>query len=96
MCAICGSGRWQWTESAGRGRIYSWTITHQAMHPAFATQVPYAVVVVELDEGVRMVSALRGLPLAEIALDVPVEVTFETTEGGPVLPFFRPRSVAPR
>src|SRR5262245_9871133 len=64
MCAACGSWNWHWQPSSGLGRIYTWTVTHQAMHPAFAGDTPYAVVVVELDEGVRVVSGTRELALA--------------------------------
>jgi uncharacterized OB-fold protein len=91
MCARCGSSDWEWAQSSGRGRIYSWTVTHQPMHPAFAGEAPYAVVVVELEEGVRMVSGLRNLPPDEIELDVPVEVTFERISDEIALPYFQPR-----
>lgn len=89
MCARCGSWRWSWQPSSGRGRIYSWTVTHQAMHPAFADQTPYAVVVVEMEEGVRLVSGLRDLPLSELRLDLPVEVMLEHVSETMALPFFR-------
>ena len=46
MCPKCGSADWEWSPSSGRGKIYSWTVTHRAMHPSFAGDVPYAVVVV--------------------------------------------------
>ena len=62
------------------------------MHPAFAADVPYAVVVVETDEGVRIVSNLLDLPPSEIHLDLPVEVTFERRSDALTLPIFRPRS----
>src|SRR3546814_12553085 len=51
MCPFCGSPDWEWQESAGRGKVFSWTVTWRAMHPAFADQLPYATVVVEMDEG---------------------------------------------
>ena len=92
LCAACGSREWQWCESSGRGRIYSWSVTHQAMDPSFATDVPYAVVLVELEEGVRMVSGVRGIEIGDLALDLPVEVCFESRASGPSLPLFRPRS----
>ena len=58
----------------------------------FPEPVPYAVVVVELDEGVRMVSGLRGLEPAKLTLDLPVEVVFEAVADGVRMPFFRPRA----
>ncbi len=91
MCAKCGSTDWEWEASSGRGRIFTWTVTHQAIHPAFADDVPFAVVVVELEEGVRIVSGLRELAPAEITLDLPVEVEFERVSEQIALPYFRPR-----
>jgi uncharacterized OB-fold protein len=92
QCARCGSADWEWAASSGRGRIHSWTVTHQAPYPPFAADVPYAVIVVELDEGVRMVSGLRELALDRIELDLPVEVVFESVNDRMAIPFFRPCS----
>ena len=90
-CAKCGSKEWSWQLSSGRGTIFSWTVTHQALLRNFPEAVPYASIVVELEEGVRMVSGLRGIPPAELRLDLPVEVIFEDAGEGMKLPFFRPR-----
>ena len=92
MCAQCGSERWSWELSSGRGRVYSWTVTHQAMHPAFAAEVPYAVLVVELDEGVRMVGRLRDLLPADLELSLSVEIVFDPISDEVALPGFRPTS----
>ena len=89
-CAACGSDAAVWAPVARRGRIYTWTVTHQAMHPAFAEDVPYATVVTELDCGVRLVSGTRDLALADLRLDLPVEVVLEEAAEGVVLPYVRP------
>lgn len=89
LCARCASWNWQWTPSSGRGRIYTWTVTHQAMHPSFAEDVPYAAIVVELAEGVRLVSSLRAVPLPPLALGLPVEVEIEPVSATMAIPFFR-------
>ena len=70
-CASCGSVAVTWAPVSGRGRVFSWTITHQQLDPAFA--VPYAVVVVELDEGPRLVTAVRGIAPGALRLDLRVE-----------------------
>ena len=90
LCARCGSPRWTWTRSTGRGRVFTWTVVHQAMHPAFASEVPYAVLVVEMDEGVRLAANLRGAAPDELCLDWPVEVEFEVRDGTLTVPTFRP------
>ena len=92
LCARCRSGSWSWEPSSGKGKVYSWTTTHQAiMGKEFPDDPPYAVLVVELEEGVRMVSGLRGLDPAKLAIDLPVEVCFEQATDDAKLPFFRPR-----
>lgn len=90
MCAHCGSDQWEWQESSGRGHVFSWTVCHQAMHPGFADEVPYAVAVIELDEGVRMVSGIRGIDPGDLELDLPVRVTFVAVDDGVSLPYFEP------
>jgi len=88
-CAVCGSSKWAWALSSGRGKLYSWTVTHRSFHPAFNDDVPYGVAVVELEEGVRMVSHIEELPLSEYSLDRSLRVTFRQ-RGDSVLPVFVP------
>ncbi len=90
-CARCGSPDWQWAPSSGRGRLHTWTVTHRAPYPPWAADVPYVVVVVELEEGVRLVSRLRDCPPERLLLDLPVEVVFEPVSETRALPTFRPR-----
>ncbi|MGH2616087.1 MAG: Zn-ribbon domain-containing OB-fold protein [Thermomicrobiales bacterium] len=92
LCADCGSGEWQWEESSGRGCIYTWTVTHQAPMQAFAGATPYAAVVVELEEGVRLVSGVRDLQPNELSIGLPVEVVFEPVSETMLIPLFRRRS----
>lgn len=92
MCAKCGSDQWEWRESSGRGEIYTWTICYMPMSREFETIFPYAVLVVEMEEGVRITAGLRDLAFEELAINLPVEVTFEPLADGGRLPFFRPRS----
>lgn len=90
MCAYCGSPEWKWAPSKGNGKLFSWTIAHMPMHPAFAADVPYVAAIVELDEGVRMVSLLRSAVLEDLALDMPVKVQFERVTEAFQLPCFVP------
>ena len=48
MCASCLAAGAKWVPVSGRGEIYSFNIMHQVYHPAFAAEVPYAVIVVKL------------------------------------------------
>jgi uncharacterized OB-fold protein len=77
----------EWVPSTGKGTIHSWVTYHEAPHPGF--KVPYSVVLVELEEGVRMVSNLVDVKPEEIVMGLPVEVVFESVTGEMVLPKFR-------
>ncbi|RMD81569.1 MAG: Zn-ribbon domain-containing OB-fold protein [Candidatus Dadabacteria bacterium] len=89
MCAKCGSWQWEWAPSSGRGKVFTWTVVRRPMHPAFANDTPYAPVVVELEEGVRMVSWIVDCPPEEIRMGMPVEVVYEDVTPEVTLPMFR-------
>jgi uncharacterized protein len=77
LCPSCGSDSWRWEPAAGRGEVFSWTVTHQALHPGFADALPYAVLVVELEEGVRVVCGTRTVANEKLALGLPVTIDIE-------------------
>lgn len=87
-CAACGSPDAMWEPASGRGRIFSWTVTHRAVDPAFTP--PYAIVVVELDEGPRLVGNVRDIALDDLALDLPVVVEIEPVSDAVGLLWFSP------
>lgn len=89
MCAACGSFDWEWARSSGKGTLFSWTTTMQPMMPQFADLVPYSPVVVELEEGVRMLSWLVDVDADDFALGLPVEVVFDDVTPDVTLPKFR-------
>jgi uncharacterized OB-fold protein len=90
LCGACGSASWQWQPVSGRGTVYSWTITHQALVPPFAGDLPYAVVVVELDEGPRLVTAVRGIAPKALRLDLRVEARVTRVSDAIGLHYFVP------
>ena len=94
MCARCGSPEWSWERSSGRGTLFSWTVTHQALHPAFAAEIPFIAAVVELEEGVRMATRLIDCAHDELTLDLPVTLDFEPISDDFRLPVFRPARTA--
>jgi uncharacterized OB-fold protein len=92
VCSRCLSRRVGWQPVSGRGTVFSVAVMHQANHPAFAAEVPYAVVVVQLDEGVRLVSNVVDVPAREVAIGLPVEVVFDDVTPEITLPRFRRRA----
>jgi uncharacterized OB-fold protein len=91
MCAKCGSFNFEWAQSSGRGTVFSWTVAAQPFVPQFAPLVPYAPVVIELEEGVRMVSWVTDVRPDDLALGMPVEVAFDDVTPEVTLPKFRRR-----
>jgi uncharacterized OB-fold protein len=67
----------EWVESPGRGEIYSYVnfTTDRMAYPAM--KVPYSVVLVEMEEGVRLVSNMIDLEPDEVEIGLPVEVVFD-------------------
>ena len=87
MCPECRSLETEWVPSAGKGTIHSWVTYQDSPHPGF--KAPYSVVLVELEEGVRVVSNLVDVTPEEVSIGMPVEVVFDQVTEEVVLPKFR-------
>jgi len=57
-------------------------------------EAPYAVALIELEEGIRLVSNVIGVPARDVRIGMPVEVVFERVDDELTLPLFRPREGA--
>lgn len=85
MCPRCHSLHWTQRQASGRGRLYSWILSR---HPSQPDAHPRIVALVELEEGVRLVSNIREAGLEELSEGAPVAVFFDEVNGH-VLPQFR-------
>ena len=94
LCSHCLGREAEWIPVSGRGVLYSFNVMHQVYHPGFAPEVPYPVVLVELEEGCRMLSNLVDCPRDQLRIGLPVEVVFEKINDEIALPKFRPRKEA--
>ena len=90
ICDVCFNAKLEWRESAGRGKVYSFIIMHQVIHPGFASIVPYNVASVELEEGPRLHTNLVNIANDQIRMDMPVKVTFEKLDDEITVPKFEP------
>lgn len=87
-CNACGSGEWDTVEACGDGTVYSYVVLHHPPFPAF--DPPYAVGLIELAEGVRIISNVVGVPYDKVRIGMPVRLEFvRYEEGQPALPVFR-------
>ena len=88
LCPHCFSARLSWIVASGKGIIYSYTVAHQAFGP-FAAEAPFVVAIVELEEGVRMMTRIIDAPREHITIGAAVQVTFATVGEHFTLPYFR-------
>jgi uncharacterized OB-fold protein len=88
ICPECMSDRISWIEASGSGTIYSYTVVHRA--PAqFADDAPYVVALIDLTEGVRLMSNVVGSPPADVHIGARVSVVFDDVTPDVTLPKFR-------
>lgn len=88
-CRECGSDDLEHRPASGRGKVHSFSVVHRAPGPAFKEDVPYAVLLVELAEGPRMLSTLTGGDPKDVTFDMEVELAFEQVSDEITLPRFR-------
>lgn len=89
-CMQCSAKTVQWRDVSGRGVVYSYTIIHLNKAPAFVNDTPYTVVIVQLEEGPRILSNIVDIALTDVRVDLPVTVVFDTINEQITLPRFRP------
>ncbi len=87
-CPHCGSAKVSWIDAAGFGSIHTFTVVRQSTDPYFKTRVPYAVAMVELDEGVRLMTEIVATPLDQLRVGAGVRVQFEPAGDGLAIPVF--------
>ena len=94
FCMSCLSEDIEWSRSSGHGSVYSFSVIHRAPGKAFVRDLPYTVAMVELEEGVRMMTNIVDCPPERVQIGMQVEVVFEDLSEEIALPKFRPRQKA--
>lgn len=89
LCRACGSEKLTHRPASGHGKVHSFSVVHRAPGPAFKADVPYAVLLVELAEGPRMISTYAGGDPADVTFDMDVTLVCEPVSGDITLPRFR-------
>jgi uncharacterized OB-fold protein len=79
LCVDCYSDDYDWIEASGHGTVHSWTVCHHAFHPGFASDLPYTLVTVDLEEGVRSLGRFEG---GVLAIGLSVRATFPRRPDG--------------
>lgn len=90
-CPACRSEAHDWHRVPGTGAVFTYTIVHQAAHPALRASLPYNVAVVLLDDtdDVRLVSNVVDVAPEDMAIGLRVAVVWEAAGEGRTIPRFR-------
>jgi uncharacterized OB-fold protein len=88
MCPSCQSLEYDLLDLAGSGVVYSYSLLHHPQHPSFS--YPVIAVLVDLDEGIRIVSNLVDVEPGGVQIGMPVQVRFVTTRDDMAVPVFVP------
>ena len=88
LCIACG-GEVRWAQANGRGVVHTFTIVRQNGQKPFKNELPYAVAIVELAEGVRMLGTVTGVPVERVRIGLPVEAYAVECGDGLAVPFWR-------
>lgn len=90
ICRHCLSSNLVWKHVSGRGRIYATTTQHVPPSAGFKEDVPFNISLVELDEGVRIMTNVIGCPVDEVKIGMPVEVVYDDVTKDVTLAKFKP------
>jgi len=88
VCPHFFGARLTWFTARGAGQVYSYTVVHRAFGE-FADQAPFTVALVDLDEGVRMMTRIVDAAPGQVEIGLPVELTVRQIADAE-LPCFRP------
>lgn len=90
MCPHCHSLKREEVKLSGRGTVHAYTIPRHP-HPFGFREAPI-VAVIQLEEGIRLVSNLIGVAYDQVQFDMPVEVAFDPTMNNHKVPVFKARA----
>jgi uncharacterized protein len=85
MCPGCHSPRWDTVEAAGSGTVHSFVVTHFPVVPSF--EYPLPILLVDLDEGVRMIMNSADTPRESLVIGARVRIEIRATDAEMRLPF---------
>ena len=90
MCPECWSQNLSWAEASGKGKIFSYSVTMAGVEEKFAEDLPFVLALVDLEEGVRMMTNIVNCPPENVSIGMDVEVVFEDVTEDISLPKWQP------
>jgi uncharacterized OB-fold protein len=88
LCTRCKTTALSWTPASGKGVVHSFTVIRRAPSAAFKPDVPYVLALIELEEGVRLMSNIIDCRPEDVRIDLPVHVVFDDVTETATLPKF--------
>ncbi len=89
ICSHCGSPDLAWVAPSGNGVVYSTTVVRRRLDAGGDLNIA----LIDLDEGVRMMSRVDGLTPAQVTIGLAVKAGI-VTENGQALVVFHPSSTS--
>jgi uncharacterized OB-fold protein len=89
-CRQCSSEEAEWIEASGKATLYGYTVNEFAVPFPFWDDLPYVTAIIDLAEGVRMISNVVDCPPAELVNGMALEVVFDDVSPEFTLPKWRP------
>jgi uncharacterized OB-fold protein len=82
----------QWVRLSGKGRVYTFTVTHQHGGEGFREHLPFVLAYVELEgtDGVKMLTNIVDCDPQAVTIGMPVTVTFIDVDANMAIPMFKP------
>jgi uncharacterized OB-fold protein len=90
FCPHCLSHNLEWIKASGQGKIYSYTVVYSYAPTQFSGDTPYVVAIIDLEEGVRMMSNIVQCPPEKVKCNMKVQVAFDDLTKELTLPRFKP------
>ncbi len=90
VCPKCLSSDAVWEKVSGKGEVYTFSLVRAPLQPSWQEHVPYVIGVVQLPEGVRMVTNIIGCKPEDVRIGMKVEATFDDVTPEITLPKFKP------
>jgi uncharacterized OB-fold protein len=90
VCPRCLGSAIEWRPASGAGVVYSFSIEQRPPPIGFSMGKPFVMALVDLEEGVRLMTNVVGCPPEAVEVGMPVSVTWEALSDGRQLPLFEP------
>jgi uncharacterized OB-fold protein len=94
MCCHCWSSDVRDVAAIGAGTIWSYSVVRKSRTAPFSSWGPYVVAVIELPEGVKVVSNVVGCAPESVSIGMPVQLAFASAGERGAIPVFVPAQAA--